>query len=697
MFWVTSAVLLATALSFALDRAFRFNLPTRLGLLAIAVVAVLVVVARRLVRPLLLPLEPLDLAELLDRRSRGVGQKISNVLQLPELLLDEHFASPSMVRAAVIECARSLDEVDLTGTLNVRRRRGLALGLLALIAAAGALALAWPETASLWARRWLAGSTIRWPQSTYLSVPGLEDDSRLLVPRGEMSLVHIDARPEFAADGDHWTLSGRGEPLVVESAGRPTSQPPEQVALDYRMPDGSKRRGNATQFGEASFRYELPPLAEPVELYLSGGDDWLGPITIEPIDRPSVSLLELTSRRPGSDADETVRVGDANAQLLFLPETKLRLRLVASQPLASAEVVDKGAPMAGWQRVDDRTYTLDWTMSQSLALEFRLTGQRGALGSKPTFLAIGLLKDREPRVTIRSSGVSRRVTPVARIPLAIRANDDFGVASLALEWERTATRDEKQSVETKRFDIEEPAPPEAALERELNRDHEISLGQQGLAPGNTLKLRGTATDACALGTQIGHSRWLSFQIVASDELFYEILMRQREQRAKFTVALESAKAQSTALAEAAKSEDILGVSRAEQVIARQVWQVAGVLDASLVEMTLNDLGNPQARDNMQTAIITPLRNLHGDLLQRLRAAVDALAAPGALSEEKRTEVIALADQSVETMQAILAQMSLWESFIDVVNQLKQIIDRQNLLLKSTEEVEKKRTEDLFDP
>ena len=367
--------------------------------------------------------------------------------------------------------------MNLAATLNVVRRRALALGLLALIAATAATALAWPETASLWARRWLAGSTIRWPQTTYLSVAGLEDDSRLLVPRGEMSLVHINAQPEFAEEGGRWELTGRGEPLMVESAERPTSQPPEQVALAYRMPDGSKRRGNATQFDETSFRYELPPLAEPVELYLTGGDDWLGPITVEPIDRPAISLLELTSRPPGSEAEETIRVGDANAQLLFLPETKLRLRLVASQPLASAEVLDKGAPVSGWQRIDERTYTLAWTMNESLALEFRLTGQRGALGSKPNFLAIGLLKDREPRVTIRSSGVGRRVTPVARIPLSIRANDDFGVASLALEWEQTSTRDEKQRVETKRVQIEEPAPKEALLERELIRDREIATAR----------------------------------------------------------------------------------------------------------------------------------------------------------------------------------------------------------------------------
>ena len=102
-----------------------------------------------------------------------------------------------------------------------------------------------------------------------------------------MSLVQINARPEFVAEDGRWKLLGRGEPLIVESIEQPVGEPPEQVAVSYTMPDGTKRRGNAAQFGETSFRYELPPLAEPVDLYITGGDDWLGPITIEPIDRPA--------------------------------------------------------------------------------------------------------------------------------------------------------------------------------------------------------------------------------------------------------------------------------------------------------------------------------------------------------------------------------------------------------------------------
>ena len=40
-------------------------------------------------------------------------------------------------------------------------------------------------------------------------------------------------------------------------------------------------------------------------------------------------------------------------------------------------------------------------------------------------------------------------------------------------------------------------------------------------------------------------------------------------------------------------------------------------------------------------------------------------------------------------------MSLWESFIDVINQLKHIIEGQIGVLKATEEAEKERIDQLF--
>jgi hypothetical protein len=172
-------------------------------------------------------------------------------------------------------------------------------------------------------------------------------------------------------------------------------------------------------------------------------------------------------------------------------------------------------------------------------------------------------------------------------------------------------------------------------------------------------------------------------------------MRQREQRAKFAAALESMREQSKSLARLEEAQEAPGLARAQQVINRQVWQVAGVLEGTLEEMKLNDLANQQARDNLQSTIITPLRKLHDDLLGRLRGAIDGVVQEGKVAENRRTEAVAIADQAIGVMQSILGQMSLWESFVDVINQLKHVIEGQTGVLKATEELEKKRIDDLF--
>jgi len=698
LFWFLAATFVLAAASLMLDRLFRFELSTRLALLALGAGALVWVAVQRLVRPALVKLDDLDLAELLNRRAPGVGQQIANVLQLPELLASGQFASPAMVQAAVLECAQSLDRTDLSGTLNASRRRKLLIATGLILALAIGFAVLAPRTASLWAQRWMAGSTVRWPQRNYLNMVGLDAQGRLLVPRGELTVVQFTADPKFVARDGRWWIAGRKEPLASAAHDAPLSAPPSQVSMAYRMPDGTRRQGTAAQFAAAEFRYELPPLAEPIDVDVWGGDDWFGPVRVEPIDRPGVRSIEITSKLPGASESKTERVDEGGAQLLFLPQTELELRLVADQALQSAQVLDKGTPLSGWRRVDERTYALNWTMQEPLSLEFQLTGPAGGLLSKPYALAIGLLKDREPRVTIRSSGVGRRVTPMARIPLAVRANDDFGLASLALEWERTVLREEKPTVDTGRQPKEtdgDGAPASLGLEQQWN--YEWSLRERNFAPGSAVKVRGAATDACRLGAQQGHSRWLLLQVVAPDELFYEILMRQREQRAKFTAALENEKVQAAALGAPAENGDAAGIARAQQVIARQVSQITSQLDATLVELTLNDLGTSQARDNLQTAILTPLRSLHADVLSPLRAACDEMARQASPPPERRAEALELSQQAIETMQKILAQMSLWESFIDVVNQLKHVIDRQGDVLKSTEEVEKKRTDELFDP
>ena len=48
------------------------------------------------------------------------------------------------------------------------------------------------------------------------------------------------------------------------------------------------------------------------------------------------------------------------------------------------------------------------------------------------------------------------------------------------------------------------------------------------------------------------------------------------------------------------------------------------------------------------------------------------------------------------MTEILKQMSQWDSFVDVINQLNEIIKLETKVKQSTEQMKKKQTEGVFD-
>ena len=48
------------------------------------------------------------------------------------------------------------------------------------------------------------------------------------------------------------------------------------------------------------------------------------------------------------------------------------------------------------------------------------------------------------------------------------------------------------------------------------------------------------------------------------------------------------------------------------------------------------------------------------------------------------------------MKDILEQMSQWESFVDVVNQVAEVISMQQKILQATEKARETRTQEVFD-
>ena len=696
-----AALAAAAAVLVFLDWWLRLGLPARRLLLASSLAALALWFATRAFRRWRASrLDDLSLAATLDRFRPGTGGRVADVLQLPGLLDDPSAsasASPALVRRAVRLATEALDASDWSALWNRKRTLTRSLALAAAVLAPLAFAAAAPAAARLSLARWLRGSSERWPQRTYLSVTGLGDRDRLVAPRDEPLALEVRSDlPGLARKGGRWWLPGRGEPLGLRARPSATA-PPGEVRVRERGADGVVRDSLMAATAPGVFRHELPPSTTATTVELAGGDDRLGPLTVERVDRPSLEATKLRVREPGSPGNDFREVEDARQHPVFLPDTEVELTLVGSEPIADARLTVHPGQPPQLARVDGRSFSARWTLREAATLEVRLTSKATGLASKPAFLSIGLLRDREPRVAVRALGVGAHVTSVATIPLSLTATDDRGLAAVRLRAERTTAAEGDSEPKTTRAAIPLPLADgggKAVLDHQAR--HDVELRAAPPAVGTVLRFVGEAEDRCARGAQVGRSPALQMQVVAPDELFYEILVRQRVERAKYLAALEAAEKLGATLEGSTAPDAYAAAARGLQAGTRQTDQIAGRIADTLQEMTLNQVGSPKSHRLLREGVIEPIRALNAGPAAELRDALRALAGSSAKAGASPEAARRLHADVVGRMKVILEQMSQWESFVDVVNQVAEVIKMQQNVLQAAEKARDSRTQEVFD-
>lgn len=694
-----AAVLVGTAAALVLlDWGFRLGPTARQVLLETGVVVLAPLCFLQAVRRWRASrLDDLSLAVTLDRFRPGTGGRIADVLQLPDQLADSPDAvSPALIRLAVHRAGLALAASDWATLWNrgrtARRTSALAVALLVPILFAAFA----PGAARLSLARWLLGSSERWPQRTYLTISGLDDRDRLLAPRDEPFALEVRADlPVVEHRQGTWIVPGRGEPLILRSQPK-MPEAPKEVRLQERTAKGMVRDAVMVATGAALFRHELPPSSTSSTFHLTGGDDWLGPITVERVDRPSLASTRFRVREPGTHGDGFRAVDEGLQHPVFLPDTEVELTLVGNEPITEVHLTVHPGSAPKLARTGPKTFVARWTLREALTLEVQLTSRATGLTSKPAFLSIGLLKDREPRVTLRALGVGAHVTPVATIPLSLAATDDLGLSAVRLQVDRTTTVGDKAEPKTTRKTVPLPLAADgsrAVLDHQAR--HDVELQAEPPAIGTLLRFTAEAEDRCARGAQVGRSAALQMQVVAPDELFYEILMRQRAERAKFVSVLEEAEKRTAALAGSPSAETYAGVMRGLHAGSRQLDLIAGRIAETLQEMKLNQIGSPKSHRLLQAGVIDPIRALNAGPAGELRGVLQTLSRTGPKTADAAT-ARRLHGEVVARLKTILDQMSQWESFVDVVNQVAEVIKMQQNVLQAAEKARESRTREVFD-
>ena len=224
------------------------------------------------------------------------------------------------------------------------------------------------------------------------------------------------------------------------------------------------------------------------------------------------------------------------------------------------------------------------------------------------------------------------------------------------------------------------------------------MTSQKLSPGSFLAITADATDDCYTGPQTSHSRTVVFQIVAPEELFREILLRQQSERIKFRKATEEAEKIRDLIQTASDAKQLSEIARRHRALQLETLRIATVLNETFIEIKLNGLGSPESLALMQRKVLVPLKGLADELIAPQTAAIEsATPEPGAAVEAaKLAPVLERQQQIVARMQQILQQMAQWDSFIDVLTELDNIIKLETGVKDGSQQLEKKENNELFD-
>ena len=130
---------------------------------------------------------------------------------------------------------------------------------------------------------------------------------------------------------------------------------------------------------------------------------------------------------------------------------------------------------------------------------------------------------------------------------------------------------------------------------------------------------------------------------------------------------------------------------------RQLDLIAGRIADTLQEMKLNQVGSPKSHRLLKKESSIRSAALNCRSRQRTPRRASVAIGDGLEAGRRIQRRPAACTASVVTgMKNILEQMSQWESFVDVVNQVAEVIKMEQNVLEAAEKARESRTQEVFD-
>ena len=669
------------AMSFTMDRIFKLEIGARVVILLGMAAAAAYALWRFVFRPLNgVPGEdPLAIA--VERQFPELGDRLISALQLSRETDPERYGmSPALIADAINDAIEPASKVRFSDILaSGRVMRNALLGCLALLVLGGASA-ADPESASIWFQRNVLLQSVRWPQKTYLVV----DPERF--PNRVARIV-------------------RGEDIVVtaQSVGEVH---PDRVYIVYQDDAGDSGRATMkTDVDNHVYRFEFKEVGFPITFHLEGGDEKTEPYRIELMEAPEVENFEIEVAFPAYAEREPVMVDLSHGDPEMLRGGRVRVRGSATKDLESAEIVIGEG--------DEQTVTAKMTGPRSFEVEFapqetalvgvRLRDTDGLSNPSlsPRFL-VRVVDDRAPRVRMIKRGIGTLVVEGAVFPFRVRVRDDVRAVSGRMVVKKTSS----DGAAPKPQEI--PLPADQLGVAEADVDSEVEISSLEVGPGTYLTFTSFVKDNAQPDAHEGRSDPISVKVVTLEELLQDLLRRQHLLRQRFQDLIKAEQALRERFLELQEqpptdpreiSVMIESYGQSQREIARGVRTVERAMTQILAEMLNNRVSTAANIDALRREVVTSLKNLRTQVMANHARELDLYgrrADANNLRGEDGEAIHKGFDRVLAAMQSVLAKLAKAESFTEIIERMRVLIDIQKQAREATRKKHEQALKEIFE-
>lgn len=663
-----------------------------------------------------------SLALLLEKRFPEIDDSLVTAVELHRRS-DESSLHQAMLKDATRVAVEKVRNVRVGQVLNIRPLVGkLAVALLAVVSV-GLFGIMAQNAFAIWSQRLYLLSDTPWPRNTFIEVVGFEEGA-----------VKV-------AKGGNLTIRARATATAPKL-------PPDVCTIQYVTSDGERGRVNMNQSGGLRDGYQqyvfdgkpFQGVLSNIEFDVVGNDFRVRDLAVIVVPSPQILSVALDCTFP-EYTGWYARQMEYSAGVKLARGTKVIATLSANKPLRRAEILDKSTNkitevVIDKQETNDKFQYAVESLEETTELEITLHDVDGVTSQEPYRIILVAIPDTPPAIDVRLAGIGSAITPDALLPVTGKVTDDYGVGRLwfSLEYPEAPSRE---------FPLTVPSTPELEATLDLQKERQASENPLQLAPESRVTFSLQAEDQYNLeaSPHVAQGDRYELEIVTESQLvallearelalrqrFEQIIKEMRESRdslARVAESPENAAETTTAeLSAGAAPEDSLGengnndapeqaqqraaqlrllrVQRANQHSERSAQEVLGValsFDDIRLELINNRVDSEERQERIVSDIATPLRHIASNMLpiltENLRNLETALGQPEDVSTQVDTS-LAQADEVVLAMEQVLEKMLDLESYNQLLDLVRGLIEEQESLIERTKEIRKKQALELL--